>query len=67
MRIIDFQSARRVDSAQITLTRAEAEELIIYLRALAHRPNIGPMYLSELNGSEIVRELTLAVDATLDA
>lgn len=43
----------------LDLTAQEAEELVIYLRSLVAKPEVKTLFLSELEGNEVARELCI--------
>jgi len=61
MHFKDFETAQGLERIALELTPGEAEELVLYLRALIHRPTIGPMFLTEIHEGEIERELSIAI------
>lgn len=62
MRITNFETAEPVAAIRLSLSPPEVEELVIYLRALVHRPSIGPLFLSHLETNEITCEIALTIE-----
>ena len=62
MRITDYEQGKNLSDVCISLTRDEAEELCAYLKRLLSCPEVGRAYLSEIVGSRLERELTVALD-----
>lgn len=62
MRITNFETAEPVAAIRLSLTQPEVEELVLYLRALVHRPSIGPLFLSQLESNEIASEIALSIE-----
>lgn len=64
MRITDFETGRSLNDVSLTLTREEAEELCGYLRRLADgQPDLRYVHLTELQGTNVHRELAVALSA----
>jgi hypothetical protein len=63
MRIVDYQGNRTMNDVGIFLSIEEAEDLIAYLRKLVEEPSVQRVHLSEINGSRLEKELTIALDA----
>jgi len=61
MRITDYEHATTLNDISIALTHEEVQELALYLSALAARPEVGSVQLSEIDGDHIAREITVAV------
>lgn len=61
MRIVDYENTKSLSDVGIILTPSEAEELATYLVALARRPDICKVHLSEIENDHIEREITVAV------
>lgn len=61
MRIMDYETRRTLNDVGVYLTREEADELCAYLMRLRENPDVQRVYLSEIVGSHLERELTLAL------
>ncbi len=62
MRIVDYETNRSLNDVEIVLTPDEISDLSAYLQKLSESPCIGRVYLSELRGSRLEREVTVSVD-----
>jgi hypothetical protein len=62
MRITDYEQGKVLNDVCIALTRDEAEELAAYLKKLLTKPEIGRAYLSQIVGSRLEKELTIALE-----
>lgn len=62
MRITDYERGKSLSDVCISLTRDEAEELHAYLQCLLTRPDLSRAHLSEVVGSRLERELTIALE-----
>ncbi len=61
MQILDYERDRVLNDVGIVLTREEALELMLYLHQLVEHPEVQRVYLSEVQGSGLERELTIAL------
>lgn len=59
MKIVDYETNKQLTDVAITLSREEAEDLILYLRRLTSEPQVDRVFLTNLDGGLIERELTL--------
>lgn len=59
MKIVDYATNKQLNDVAITLSREEAEDLILYLRKLTSESKVDRVFLTNLNGGLIERELTL--------
>jgi hypothetical protein len=62
MRIVDYENTKNLSDVGIFLTPSEADELATYLRALANRPEVDKVHLSEIAEDHIAREITVTVE-----
>ena len=63
MRIVDFESNKQLNDVALYLTAEEIEDLRAFLSRLSDAPAISKVYLSEIVGSGIEREITFAIAA----
>lgn len=61
MRITDYERGRSLSDVAITLTQDEAAELAAYLNRLIKHRELGHAHLSEVSGTHLERELTIAI------
>jgi hypothetical protein len=61
MRILDYANNRSLKDVSLMLTPDEVKDLASYLNQLTARPAIGRVYLSELSGNSIEREITVSL------
>ena len=59
MRITDYEGGKNLSDVCVELTREEASDLALYLHRLLQQPEIKHVYLSEVRGTHIERELTV--------
>ena len=64
MRITDYEKGTSLRDICISLTLDEADELRIYLNKLVKDPKLTRAYLSEVRGSRLDKEITIAVDGS---
>lgn len=64
MRITDYEQGTSLRDVCISLTIDEADELRIYLNKLVKDPKLTRAYLSEVKGSHLDKEITIAVDGS---
>lgn len=62
MHIHDYESGRSLLDVDIRLSRAEVEELQLYLSRLLQRPDIGTVHISEVSGAMLSQELSITID-----
>ncbi len=62
MRIVDYETTRTLSDVGIILTPSEAEDLAAYLVALAQRPDVTHVHLSEIEDDHIEREITVVCE-----
>lgn len=58
---MDYENRRSLNDVGVFLTADEAAELGAYLMRLSTRPNIGRVYLSEVIGDRLEREITVSL------
>jgi hypothetical protein len=63
MRITDYEKGQSLRDICISLTIEEAQDLALYLNRLLAEPGVNRAYLSEVVGSHLDKEITIAVDA----
>lgn len=57
MRMIDYERASSLRDVAISLTREEAEDLALFLRAMLARKQVDAIHLSEFSAGRIEREI----------
>ena len=62
MRIFDYEATKNLSDVGIFLSRDEAEDLIVTLQRLVNQPRLNRVYLSDIQGSHIERELAIAIE-----
>jgi len=62
MKIYDYETSRELSDIGISLSRAEIEELHAYLDKLLALPALKAVHLSDFEGTNLEREVTLTVD-----
>ncbi len=62
MRIFDFEGQRDLSDVAISLSREEAEDLLGTLERLVKQPDLSKVYLSQIRGNVIEREIAIALD-----
>lgn len=62
MRIFDYEGQRDLSDVAISLSREEAEDLLGTLERLVKQPNLSKVYLSQIQGNIIEREIAIALD-----
>ncbi|GEM_PF-7012905 len=62
MRIFDFEGQRDLSDVAISLSREEAEDLLGTLERLVKQPTLSKVYLSQIRGNVIEREIAIALD-----
>ena len=65
MRITDYEHSSHLRDVGIMLTRAEAEDLALYLSALLRRPELNAVHLSEVRQGQINREIQFHIQPEL--
>jgi hypothetical protein len=62
MRITDFETGKSLNDVCLTLTREEAEELVVYLERLTTgRTDQSHVHLMELQGASVYREFAVSL------
>ncbi|MCW5937314.1 MAG: hypothetical protein KIT11_08415 [Fimbriimonadaceae bacterium] len=61
MKITCFETRRRLRDVDLELTRAEAEELVDYLRRMLDQPDVDRTYLSEIRDGRIEQEMSVSM------
>ncbi|HMS56173.1 MAG TPA: hypothetical protein PKA27_12300 [Fimbriimonadaceae bacterium] len=59
MRITNYETNKPLSAVGLDLTPQEAEELAVYLRSLVAKPEVRTLFLSELDGNEVAREVSI--------
>jgi len=62
MRIFDYEGQRDLSDVAISLSREEAEDLLGTLQRLVMQPSLSKVYLSQIRGNVIEREIAIALD-----
>jgi hypothetical protein len=62
MRIFDYEGQRDLTDVAISLSRDEAADLLATLERLVKQPSLSKVYLSQIKGSVIEREIAIALD-----
>ncbi len=62
MKIFDYEGHRDLKDVAISLSRDEAVDLLATLERLVNQPDLSKVYLSQLNGNVIEREIAIALD-----
>lgn len=62
MRIFDYEGQRDLSDVAISLSRDEAADLLATLERLVKQPNLSKVYLSQIRGNVIEREIAIALD-----
>ena len=63
MKIIDFETNKRLNDVALYLSPDEAVTLRDFLNRLISKPDIQKVYLSEIVRNHLERELTVALEA----
>jgi hypothetical protein len=63
MKIVDYETSKTLNDVGIVLSREEAEDLILYLRKLTQPSGVDRVFLSQVGGGRLEREITLALDS----
>ncbi len=61
MKMTDFETRRDLKDVEIELTREEAEEMLDYLRCLLSSRGVPRIYLTQLHGQAVERELSVVL------
>lgn len=61
MRIMDYETNRTLNDVGVFLTFEEATELAAYLQRLSDKPDIRRVFLSEIIGDRLEREITVSL------
>jgi hypothetical protein len=62
MRIFDYEGQKDLKDVAISLSRDEAMDLLTTLERLVKQPSLTKVYLSQINGNIIEREIAIALD-----
>lgn len=62
MRIFDYEKQRDLTDVAISLSRDEAADLLMTLQRLVKQPSLSKVYLSQIKGNVIEREIAIALD-----
>ena len=62
MRIFDYERQRDLTDVAISLSRDEAADLLMTLQRLVSQPSLSKVYLSQIKGNVIEREIAIALD-----
>jgi hypothetical protein len=65
MRIFDYERQRDLTDVAISLSRDEAADLLATLQRLVKQPSLSKVYLSQIRGNVIEREIAIALDKEL--
>jgi hypothetical protein len=65
MRIFDYEKQRDLTDVAISLSRDEAADLLMTLQRLVKQPGLSKVYLSQIQGNVIEREIAIALDKEL--
>jgi len=65
MRIFDYERQRDLTDVAISLSRDEAADLLATLQRLVKQPSLSKVYLSQITGNVIEREIAIALDKEL--
>lgn len=63
MRIFDYEGQKDLTDVAISLSRDEAADLLMTLERLVNQPDLSKVYLSQIEGNVIEREIAIALDA----
>lgn len=61
MLIQDFETGKDIKDVNIVFSREEAEEMVVFLSRLLTRPDIKRVYISEVVGYHLEREITVSL------
>jgi hypothetical protein len=61
MKIFDFEHSQSLNDVSISLDRNEVDDLILNLQRLASQPELGKVYLSEIEKGRLERELAVTL------
>lgn len=67
MRIFDYEGQRDLTDVAISLSRDEAADLLATLERLVKQPSLSKVYLSQIRGNVIEREIAIALDKNVQA
>jgi hypothetical protein len=62
MRIFDYERQRDLTDIAISLSRDEAADLLATLERLVKQPSLSKVFLSQITGNVIEREIAIALD-----
>ncbi len=63
MRIFDYEGQKDLTDVAISLSRDEAADLLMTLERLVKQPNLSKVYLSQIKGNVIEREIAVTLDS----
>jgi hypothetical protein len=66
MRITDYEKGHTLRDISISLTLEEAQDLALFLNRLLKSPGVNRMYLSEVVGAHLEKEITISVETKSD-
>ena len=61
MRIFDYENTKNLNDVAVTLDREEVDDLIMNLQRLAARPDLRTVFLTDIEGGRLERELAFAI------
>ena len=61
MKIFDYEHSKTLNDVSISLDRDEVDDLILNLQRLAARPDLGQVYLTEIEKGRLERELAVTL------
>ncbi len=61
MRIFDYEHTKTLNDVSISLDRDEVDDLILNLQRLAARPDLGKVFLSDIESGRLERELAITL------
>jgi hypothetical protein len=62
MRIFDYEGQKNLTDVAISLSRDEAADLLATLERLVKQPSLSKVYLSQIRGNVIEREIAITLD-----
>ena len=62
MRIFDYERQKDLTDIAISLSRDEAADLLATLERLVKQPSLSKVFLSQITGNVIEREIAIALD-----
>ena len=61
MKIFDYEHSKTLNDVSISLDRDEVDDLILNLQRLAARPDLGQVYLTDIEKGRLERELAVTL------